>query len=46
MVDVPVPWTQLGILVGGSITIMLVTTTAALAFLRSATDPHELRTAA
>jgi hypothetical protein len=46
MIDVPVPWTQLAILVGGSITIMLLTTAAALLFLRSASDPDELRTPA
>jgi hypothetical protein len=46
MIDVPVPWTRLAILVGGSITIMLLTTAAALLFLRSASDPDELRTPA
>lgn len=46
MVDVPVPWTQLAILVGGSIAVMLLTTAAGLLFLRSATDPNELRTPA
>jgi len=46
MVDVPVPWTQLAILVGGSLAVMLLTTAAGLLFLRSATDPNELRTPA
>lgn len=46
MVNVPVPWTQLGILVGGSLAVMLVTTAIGLLFLRSASDPDELRTAA
>lgn len=46
MVDVPVPWTQLGVLVGGSIAVMLATTAVGLLFLRSASDPGELRTAA
>ncbi|MEJ7797402.1 MAG: FtsX-like permease family protein [Solirubrobacteraceae bacterium] len=46
MVDVPVPWEQLGILVGGSLAVIFVTTAIALAFLRSASDPTELRTAA
>jgi len=45
-VSVPVPWEQLGILVGGSIAVMFLTTAAALLFLRSSSDPTELRTAA
>ncbi len=43
---VPVPWEQLGMLVGGSILVMFLTTAAALLFLRAATDPSELRAAA
>ncbi len=45
-VDVPVPWAELGLLVGGSLLVMLLTTAAALLFLRSASDPSELRAAA
>jgi hypothetical protein len=46
MVSVPVPWTRLALLVGGSVAIMVVTTAIALLFLRAATDPSELRAAA
>jgi len=43
---VPVPWTELGVLVGGSLALTFVTTAIALLFLRAATDPSELRAAA
>jgi hypothetical protein len=46
MVSLPVPWTRLAALVGGSIAITFVTTALALLFLRAATDPSELRAAA
>jgi hypothetical protein len=46
MVSLPVPWTRLAALVGGSIAITFVTTAIALLFLRAATDPSELRAAA
>lgn len=44
--SLPVPWTRLAMLVGGSIAITLLTTAVALLFLRAATDPDELRAAA
>jgi hypothetical protein len=46
MASVPLPWTRLAALVGGSIAVTFITTAVALLFLRAATDPAELRAAA
>jgi len=43
---IPVPWAELGVLIGGSLLMMALTTAVALLFLRSASDPSELRAAA
>jgi hypothetical protein len=44
--SLPLPWTRLAALVGGSIAVTFITTAVALLFLRAATDPAELRVAA
>lgn len=44
-VAIPVPWAQLGVLIGGSLLMMALTTAFALLFLRAASDPSELRAA-
>lgn len=45
-VAVPVPWTDLGILAGGTLAAVCLVTAVSLLFLRRSTDPRELRAAA
>ena len=45
-VPVPVPWTELAILTGGTLAVTAAVTALALLFLRRSTDITELRTAA
>ena len=46
IVPIPVPWAELGVLVGGTLLVALAFTAISLVFLRSSTDPSELRAAA
>ncbi len=43
---IPVPWSQLGVLVGGTVVVTLVVTAVSLLWLRPSVDPAELRAAA
>lgn len=45
-VSIPVPWTELTVLVLMTLLLTLLVTSASLLFLRSSTDPAELRTTA
>jgi hypothetical protein len=40
-----VPWAELGVLVAGTLVVTLLITSVSLLFLRSSTDPSELRAA-
>lgn len=44
--SIPVPWTELGVLVAGTVLVTLLVSSVALLFLRRSTDPAELRAAA
>lgn len=44
--SVPVPWTGLGVLLGGTVLVTMLTISTSLLFLRRSTDPAELRAAA
>lgn len=46
ILSVPVPWAELGVLVAGTLVVTLLITSVSLLFLRSSTDPSELRAAA
>jgi ABC-type antimicrobial peptide transport system permease subunit len=45
ILSVPVPWAELGVLVAGTLVVTLLITSVSLLFLRSSTDPSELRAA-
>lgn len=46
ILQVPVPWTEVGVLVVGTLAVTLLVTSVSLLFLRRSTDPSELRAAA
>lgn len=43
---IPIPWAQLGVLVGGTVAVTLLVTAVSLLWLRPSIDPAELRAAA
>ena len=45
-ISIPIPWAELGVLVAGTLAVTLLVSSMALLFLRSSTDPAELRAAA
>ena len=46
IIAIPVPWAQLGVLVGGTVAVTLLVTAVSLLWLRPSIDPAELRAAA
>lgn len=46
VVPIPVPWTEISVLVLGTLLVTTAMASAALTFVRSSTDPRELRTIA
>ncbi len=46
IIAVPIPWSELGILVAGTLVVTLLVSSLALLFLRASIDPAELRAAA
>lgn len=46
LLPVPVPWAEVGVLVGGTLLVALALSALSLVLLRSSCDPAELRTAA